>query len=92
MSGEEEAVKLMNDNRYGLTAGVYTKDKATAMRILSRVNAGTAYWNCCDRVAVGLPWSGKSLILLTTLPIMQTMNICPAIKAAICLDWVSLYP
>ena len=49
----------MNDSsEYGLTAGVYTPDEKRARRILSRVHAGSAYWNCCDRVSPRLPWSG----------------------------------
>ena len=43
---------------YGLTAGVYTKDEAAARGLLAQVNAGTVYWNCCDRVSPRLPWSG----------------------------------
>jgi acyl-CoA reductase-like NAD-dependent aldehyde dehydrogenase len=58
VSGDEEAVKLMNDTRYGLTAGVYTRDEARAHRLLEQVNAGSVYWNCCDRVSPRLPWSG----------------------------------
>ena len=56
---DEEAVRLMNDSDYGLTAGVYSKDRARAERILARVNAGTVYWNCCDRVSPRLPWTGR---------------------------------
>jgi len=55
---DNEAVALMNDTRYGLTAGVYTPDGQRARAILSRVQAGSAYWNCCDRVSPRLPWSG----------------------------------
>jgi acyl-CoA reductase-like NAD-dependent aldehyde dehydrogenase len=58
VSGDDEAVKLMNDTRYGLTAGVYTPDRRRAERVLSQVNAGSLYWNCCDRVSPRLPWSG----------------------------------
>ena len=58
VSGDDEAVMLMNDSRYGLTAGVYTPDEGKARAILSRVNAGSVYWNCCDRVSPRLPWSG----------------------------------
>ncbi|TFY98920.1 aldehyde dehydrogenase family protein [Ramlibacter humi] len=58
VSGDEEAVKLMNDTRYGLTAGVYTKDEARAKKLLAQVHAGSVYWNCCDRVSPRLPWSG----------------------------------
>jgi acyl-CoA reductase-like NAD-dependent aldehyde dehydrogenase len=55
---DAEAVKLMNDTRYGLTAGVYTNNRARAERVLSQLNAGSVYWNCCDRVSPRLPWSG----------------------------------
>jgi acyl-CoA reductase-like NAD-dependent aldehyde dehydrogenase len=55
---DEEAVRLMNDTEYGLTAAVYTKDRARAERLLARLNAGSVYWNCCDRVSPRLPWSG----------------------------------
>jgi acyl-CoA reductase-like NAD-dependent aldehyde dehydrogenase len=58
VDGDEEAVRLMNDTEYGLTAGVYTKDEARARAILARVRAGSVYWNCCDRVSPRLPWSG----------------------------------
>jgi acyl-CoA reductase-like NAD-dependent aldehyde dehydrogenase len=55
---DAEAVRLMNDTDYGLTAGVYAKSRERAEAILSRVHAGSAYWNCCDRVSPRLPWSG----------------------------------
>ena len=58
VSGDAEAVKLMNDTRYGLTAGVFTPDEARAKDLLAQVNAGSVYWNCCDRVSPRLPWSG----------------------------------
>lgn len=58
VAGDEEAVRLMNDTRYGLTAGVYTREQARAERLLAQVNAGSVYWNCCDRVSPRLPWSG----------------------------------
>jgi acyl-CoA reductase-like NAD-dependent aldehyde dehydrogenase len=58
VGSDDEAVALMNDTRYGLTAGVYTKDEAAARALLARVNAGSVYWNCCDRVSPRLPWSG----------------------------------
>ena len=58
VSSDEEAVRLMNDTRYGLTAGVYTPDEARARALLGQVNAGSVYWNCCDRVSPRLPWSG----------------------------------
>jgi acyl-CoA reductase-like NAD-dependent aldehyde dehydrogenase len=58
VADDDAAVELMNDTEYGLTAGVYTHDERRARRLLSRVNAGSVYWNCCDRVSPRLPWSG----------------------------------
>jgi acyl-CoA reductase-like NAD-dependent aldehyde dehydrogenase len=58
VADDAAAVDLMNDTEYGLTAGVYTRDAGRARRILSRVDAGSVYWNCCDRVSPRLPWSG----------------------------------
>jgi len=58
VADDAAAIELMNDTEYGLTAGVYTHDAARARRILSRVHAGSVYWNCCDRVSPRLPWSG----------------------------------
>lgn len=58
VGGDEEALGLMNDTRYGLTAGVYTKDEAVARSLMAQLNAGSVYWNCCDRVSPRLPWSG----------------------------------
>ena len=56
---DAEAVRLMQDTEYGLTASVYTSEKERAENILAQVNAGTGYWNCCDRVSAALPWSGR---------------------------------
>jgi acyl-CoA reductase-like NAD-dependent aldehyde dehydrogenase len=58
VADDAEAVRLMNDTDYGLTAGVYTRDEARARAILSQVRSGSVYWNCCDRVSPRLPWSG----------------------------------
>jgi acyl-CoA reductase-like NAD-dependent aldehyde dehydrogenase len=58
VASDDEAIALMNDTDYGLTAGVYTADEKRARRILARVRSGSAYWNCCDRVSPRLPWSG----------------------------------
>jgi len=56
---DAQALSLMNDNEYGLTAAVYTKDQERAEKILAGVDAGTGYWNCCDRVSAAVPWSGR---------------------------------
>jgi acyl-CoA reductase-like NAD-dependent aldehyde dehydrogenase len=56
---DEEAMQLMQDTDYGLTAAVYSCDQSRAERILQQIDAGTGYWNCCDRVSAAVPWSGR---------------------------------
>jgi acyl-CoA reductase-like NAD-dependent aldehyde dehydrogenase len=56
---DNEAIVLMNDTDYGLTAGVYSSSQVRAENILAQIQSGTGYWNCCDRVSAALPWSGR---------------------------------
>ena len=58
VADDAEALELMNDTEYGLTAGVYTASRKRAEKILAGVKSGSVYWNCCDRVSPRLPWSG----------------------------------
>ncbi|HSZ34185.1 MAG TPA: aldehyde dehydrogenase family protein [Puia sp.] len=60
VSNDDEAIRLMQETEYGLTAAVYSSDKLRAEKILQQINAGTGYWNCCDRVSAPLPWSGRN--------------------------------
>ena len=53
------AIALMKDTNYGLTASVYSADKARALSILKQLDTGSGYWYCCDRVTAALPWSGR---------------------------------
>ena len=59
VENDDEAVKYMNDTEYGLTAGIYTSDRERGEKTLARLDAGTVYLNCCDRVSPNLPWSGR---------------------------------
>lgn len=56
---DTEAMNLMNDCEYGLTASVYTSNQERGKTILAQVNSGTSYLNCCDRVSPYLPWAGR---------------------------------
>lgn len=56
---DAEAVRLMADTEYGLTAAVYSSSWERAERVMRQMDTGTVYWNCCDRVSAGLPWSGR---------------------------------
>jgi acyl-CoA reductase-like NAD-dependent aldehyde dehydrogenase len=59
VSSDDEAIALMKDTEYGLTASVYSRDQSRAESILAKIDAGTGYWNCCDRVSAAVPWSGR---------------------------------
>ena len=59
VSTDEEAISLMQDTTYGLTAAVFSTDKERAMTLLTKMDTGTVYWNCCDRVSPNVPWSGR---------------------------------
>jgi acyl-CoA reductase-like NAD-dependent aldehyde dehydrogenase len=56
---DDEALAFMNDTEFGLTAGVFSTDEVRATELLRRLDTGSAYWNCCDRVSPRLPWSGR---------------------------------
>jgi acyl-CoA reductase-like NAD-dependent aldehyde dehydrogenase len=58
VDGDEEAVALMNDCLYGLTASVWTADAAAAERIGDRLETGTVLMNRCDYLDPALCWTG----------------------------------
>ncbi|KAJ3299766.1 hypothetical protein HK104_007220, partial [Borealophlyctis nickersoniae] len=55
---DDEAIELMNDSDFGLTASVWTKDPEAAMKIGDRVNTGTFFMNRCDYLDPALAWTG----------------------------------
>ncbi len=59
VENDQEAVALMRDTDYGLTAAVFTEDPHQAKEILKQLPTGSGYWNCSDRVSARLPWSGR---------------------------------
>ncbi len=58
VSGDGEAVRLMNDSPYGLTASIWTSDLERAIRVGGRIETGTFYMNRCDFLDPALPWCG----------------------------------
>ena len=58
VADDEEAVKLMNDSPFGLTASVWTSDAAAAERLGDRIETGTVYMNRCDYLDPALAWTG----------------------------------
>jgi acyl-CoA reductase-like NAD-dependent aldehyde dehydrogenase len=58
VDGDEQAIALMNDSRYGLTASIWTKDADAALRIGDQVETGTWFMNRCDYLDPALAWTG----------------------------------
>ena len=55
---DEEAIALMNDCQYGLTASIWTGDPAAAEAIGDRLETGTVFMNRCDYLDPALCWTG----------------------------------
>jgi acyl-CoA reductase-like NAD-dependent aldehyde dehydrogenase len=58
VASDDEAIQLMNDSRYGLTAAVFTRDLDAAIAIGDRVETGTWFMNRCDYLDPALAWTG----------------------------------
>ena len=58
VADDAEAVRLMNDSDYGLTASLWTKDVAAAERIGETLESGTVFMNRCDYLDPYLAWTG----------------------------------
>ena len=58
VQNDDEAIALMNDSPYGLTACLWTQDIATAQAIGQQIETGTVFMNRCDYVDPALVWSG----------------------------------
>jgi acyl-CoA reductase-like NAD-dependent aldehyde dehydrogenase len=58
VDGDEEAIGLMNDSDFGLTAAVWTEDAEAAQRIGHRLETGTVFMNRCDYLDPALAWTG----------------------------------
>ena len=58
VDGDDDAVALMNDSPYGLTAAVFTQDEDAALSLGRQVQAGTFFMNRCDYLDPALAWTG----------------------------------
>ena len=58
VSSDEEALHLMNDSQYGLTASLWGKDKERIIRLGKKIETGTVMMNRCDYVDPALAWTG----------------------------------
>ncbi len=58
VANDDEAIGLMNDSPYGLTASLWTADPVRAARIGARIETGTVFMNRADYLDPGLCWTG----------------------------------
>ena len=58
VADDAEAVRLMNDSRYGLTASLWTRDAAAAEALAAQIETGTVFMNRCDYLDPALAWTG----------------------------------
>ena len=58
VKSDDDAVRLMNDSRYGLTAAIWTMDEDAAIRIGDAIETGTWFMNRCDYLDPALAWTG----------------------------------
>jgi acyl-CoA reductase-like NAD-dependent aldehyde dehydrogenase len=58
VSDDQEAIELMNDSPYGLTAAIWTEDADAAQRIGDQIATGTVFMNRCDYLDPALAWTG----------------------------------
>jgi len=58
VSEDREAIRLMNDSPYGLTAAIWTEDVDAAQAIGRELETGTVFMNRCDYLDPALTWTG----------------------------------
>jgi acyl-CoA reductase-like NAD-dependent aldehyde dehydrogenase len=58
VESDEQAIQLMNDSAYGLTASIWTTDKEAAIRLGDQIETGTWFMNRCDYLDPALAWTG----------------------------------
>jgi acyl-CoA reductase-like NAD-dependent aldehyde dehydrogenase len=55
---DDEALRLMNDSEYGLTAALFTRDVEIARHLGAQLETGTVFMNRCDYLDPALAWTG----------------------------------
>ena len=58
VTSDDEAIRLMNDSEYGLTAAIFSADAARGEALGDRLETGTVFLNRCDYLDPALAWTG----------------------------------
>ncbi|MCR6721921.1 MAG: aldehyde dehydrogenase family protein [Chitinophagaceae bacterium] len=83
VKSDEDAIEKMNDSEYGLTASVYSSSEQRALKILSQMESGTGYWNCCDRVSAAPP-PGVAANIRASVPHYRTTEYAHFVRSNPC--------
>lgn len=59
VADDDEALELIDDSRFGLTASIWSRDTERAAALADQIACGTVYQNRCDYLDPALPWSGR---------------------------------
>jgi len=58
VASDDEAIALMNDSEFGLSASIWTQDLAAAEHLGNQIDTGTVFMNRCDYLDPALAWTG----------------------------------
>ncbi|MGH8329157.1 MAG: aldehyde dehydrogenase family protein, partial [Pseudomonas sp.] len=58
VASDDEAIALMNDSEFGLSASIWTQDLTAAERLGNEIDTGTVFMNRCDYLDPALAWTG----------------------------------
>jgi len=58
VDSDEQALRLINDSAYGLTASVWSQDQQAVKELADKINTGTVFMNRCDYLDPELAWVG----------------------------------
>jgi acyl-CoA reductase-like NAD-dependent aldehyde dehydrogenase len=84
VKSDEEAIKLMNDSEFGLTASIWTKDTAKGEDLAESVEAGTVFVNRCDYPSPVSTFYSNFVLLFQLFRLRAMLLTC----VGSCMDWV----
>lgn len=78
VSDDDEAVRVMNDSEYGLTASVWTRDIQRAEELIEQIDVGTVFVNRCDYPS---PVSFDLAVFLLIIVVFARVCVCVCVCA-----------
>lgn len=90
VANDEEAIRLMNDSQYGLTASVWTRDIATGEKLIEQLEAGTVFINRADYPSPVSPSFFVTALRSSHVPLISYVVADLAFIAGFGLDWLEV--